>query len=215
MVLDKKHLVIFGVAVVALGLLGRLWLNEHDARIRGEAAVSAAKQVIDSKDQAIKDRDALAQRDRAANKAQIAGVKSPEQAKRVLEPLLGPLASPTPPPSLPDAPAVKPAPGQYLLSQDQMVGLAKFKLACDQSAADLGTCSADLKDTKDKLAVKDKEVKDLQTEVKGGSVLHRFGKALRVVGCAGLGSGVGALVGGVKGAAIGGAGGAGACQIFW
>ncbi len=66
--------------------------------------------------------------------------------------------------------------------------------------------------------VKEKEqfkenAKNWESAAKGGSKMHRFMKALKVVGCAGGGAAIGSLAK-WKGAAIGGAAGAATCSIF-
>ena len=102
---------------------------------------------------------------------------------------------------LPDAPQVKSDAPITLLTPPQMVVLGQRELACQKEEGELSTCKANLA--------------TLQTEKKGGTVFQRVGRELKCLTISGAGAGLGAKLGGWKGAMIGSVSGEAGCKIFF
>lgn len=207
---NLKHYLGYGLAIAALLLVGRFWLEEHDGRLRAEAQ----QQIIDARDKA----QAQAS---AQYEAQIAALKSPDQAKPLIqqgiqsgsgkkEPvgafLSVPFSELTPQvqQTLPDAPSLKPASPVALLTPDQQVDLGKRELVCEKTEGELSTCAKDKQNLQN-------EINDL----KGGSKWSKVVKEAKCLGVLGAGAGIGAKLGGWKGAIVGGVSGEAGCKIFF
>jgi hypothetical protein len=192
-----KHieaLVIAGALIFA----GRMWLQEHDARLNADLHVQQAEDSISKllveQDHVEKNtqtkvvilRDKLAEVDTPAK----AIVAIPEQAPELkAEPL----------PDAPDMVAVKAVPLFKDLNKGQ------------QCAVELEGCQQSLALQK---AIDVERVQEVKAEGKKPGFFKRLGHAAKVTTCAGIGGGAGGAIQGGKGAAIGAAVGALVCQAF-
>ncbi len=189
----------------ALIFVGRLWLQEHDARLQADATVKTAQTTID----AIKQQQ-TAVRQTAAKEVivlqkEAAAVKTPAQAVTALtrpSADMAPVVAPLEVTALPDAPdqvAVEALP------------LDKVLNGCRQDSVNLTACTKELSLEKQIDAQKDVQITALKAKP---NFWHRLGKAAKVIGCAGAGGAVGSYLKGGQGAALGAAAGAGICEAF-
>lgn len=186
-------------AVLVFG--GRMWLQDHDARIQADAKVNAAQSTIDG----LKTQQGTVEKAAAAQvivlKQEAATVQTPAQAVIALE------KDPEVKAALPSLASVPNAPDEVQLNAlDLFKGVNK----CEQDSVNLGACTQELSIQKQIDVQKDSEI---AAEKKKPGFLSRLGKGLKVIGCAGAGGALGSLAGS-KGAAIGAATGAGVCQMF-
>lgn len=217
----KQKLAGAGIAaMLAGGGLGfHFWLANHDAEVRAESANGQIE----------KDR-AQAKADLAAalkvKEAELAAVKTPEQAVKVINrylPLPVPVQietteAPLPEslkelassvrglqvqtPEPPDAPIAKP----LLIPAEDIVPAGKAVIACEECKIKLAAAE------KDNQAL-EAENKNLSDAAKGGPWLKRLGRQLKVIGCAGAGGAIGGTRD-WKTAAGGAAAGAVLCTLF-
>jgi hypothetical protein len=188
-------------ALVIAGALvfgGRMYLQEHDARLRADTAVKTAEENV----KALTAQQATVQHDVQTKvvilRDKAAEVNTAEKAIAAI-PETAPELKAVPLPDAPDMVAVKAVPLFKELNQGQ------------QCALELQGCQESLALQKQIDAEKDKEVK---AEQRKPGFLHRLGKGLKVIGCAAGGAAVGGLAKSPTGAAIGAAAGAGVCQMF-
>ena len=198
-----KH--VFGIAlVVSAVFVGRVYLQDHDARIAADAAVKTAQSTIDGLKAQQAQVGKVAQAQVIVLKQEAATIRTPTEAVTALTtPATAAQVDATPlnVEALPDAPT--------RVSVDALPFYGKLS-ECAQDTVNLSACSQELTLQKQITAQKDVEITALK---KKPSFLHRLGKAAKIIGCAGAGAAAGSLAG-VKGAAIGGAAGAGICQAF-
>lgn len=185
--------------VIAGALLfgGRMWIQDHDARLQADAAVKTAEANV----KALQAQQVKVVKDTQTKvvvlQQKSAAVDTPVKAVAAL-PEAAPELKAEPLPDTPDKVAVDALPLFKDINQGQ------------QCAVELQGCQAALTLQKSIDGEKDTEVK---AEAKKPGFFHRLGKGLKVVGCSAGGAAVGSLAGS-KGAAIGAAVGAGACQAF-
>lgn len=198
---NLKHILGYGLALLGIMLLLSFWIKEREIRIRGEAQISARDEV---------EKKASAEIDR-----RIAAL-TPQAAQTVLRPIILPqipLGQVLPnngfkeiaikdlpvetQKELPDSPETK----MTLLSPDQIVDLGKRELTCQKEEGKLNVC--------------EKDKKDLQIIVAGGTKWQKMVKEAKCLGFLGAGAALGSKVGGWKGAAIGGTAGEVSCRIFF
>jgi hypothetical protein len=188
-----KALAIAGALVFA----GRIYLQDHDARLKADETVKTAQATIDGLQKQAQAVQAVAARKVVILQKEAATVKTGPQALEHLPELDMPELRPEP---MPDPERVS----------VQVVPLYQDLNACKQ-------CSIELEATKQALELQTAISKEKDTEItalkRKPSFLKRLGRAALVTGCAAGGSAAGSLAG-AKGAAIGGAVGAGACQLF-
>ena len=196
-----KHLEALVIAG-AIVFVGRIYLQEHDARLRADAEVKTAQTEItdlqkqqSAVQQAAKTQVVVLQQKAAEVKTApeaVTALQSDAQVKTALPSLT----------QLPDAP------DQLKVNSLELFrGVSK----CEQDAVQLGACTKTLDLQKQITTEKDTEITVLKRKP---SFWHRLGKALKIIGCAGAGAAIGGLTKSASGAAIGGAAGAGLCQAF-
>jgi hypothetical protein len=195
--LIKEHAL--GLIVAALLVFGgRVWLMDHDARLRAESDVKAAQSKIESLQ---KQQNTVAQ----AAKVQVIQLKTEAAAVKTTEQAIA---------KLPDVEIV-PLNATALLDAPEKAAVDAVPLyqtlnTCKQCSVNLDAATQELDLQKQITAEKDTEITALR---KKPSFLHRLGRAAKIVGCAAGGAAAGSLAGS-KGAAIGAAAGAGVCQMF-
>jgi hypothetical protein len=192
----KQHLPALAVAaVIVFG--GRMWLQDHDARLKAESTVKQAEEAV----RGLQARQTAIQKTTASRLVVLhdkaVQVDTPAKAIQATAETAPELAAT----ALPDAErvSVKAEP----LYQD----LNKAA----QDRVSLAGCEDSLALQKAITAEKDKEV---IAERKKPTFLRRLGKAAKVVGCAGAGGLVGGLSKQPGAAGIGAATGAAVCQMF-
>lgn len=192
-----KHAFAVAIAVCVV-FAGRVWLQEHDARLTADQTVKAAQVQIDGLQKQKDTVEATASAAIAALKKQAAAVRTPAQAIPEIPKVAARDLQPEALPNAPDKVAVQAVPLYQELNE------------CKQDTADLAACSAKL-DIQEKItAEKDTQITALKQKP---GFFHRLGRAVKTTACAGIGGGLGSVKGG-KGAAIGAAGGAAICQLF-
>lgn len=193
------YLIIIGVLLFA----GRVWLQEHDARLRADAQVQTAQATIRNLEQQQAETARQAKSQTIVLEKEAATVKTPAQAiKAVIQPTpdLQTEAAPLDATVLPDAPdrlAVKALPLYQTLN------------ACKVDRINLQACGKELDIQKQITAEKDVQI----IALKKPGFFHRLGKTAKIIGCAAAGGALGGLKS-PSGAAIGAAAGAGICQLF-
>jgi hypothetical protein len=139
-------------------------------------------------------------------------IKTPQQAEHVIHDYL-PLPSTAT--VLPNAPSANGEPQHSVAHvRGRKEALGDFGISCKQ-------CQNALDGKNKTLAEKEVEIKSLTKQRddalaadNGGSKVRRFFKKVKVIGCAGLGAGIGATANGGKGGAIGAVAGATLCSLF-
>ncbi len=204
--LDWKHKALLGVIVLMVGAAaGKYWLDAHDRILEAKAANGAIE------------------KQRAADKAELDAalkqlqaekdaIKTSADTVRVINkyiPLPVPVhidTSDSPLPQslkdLPNAPPNKP----IVIPAEDVVPAGKAVVACEECKANLAASQKDVQALQSENA-------NLQKALKGGSWLHRLGKQVKVIACAGAGAAAGGTQGS-KGAAIGAVGGAVVCSLL-
>jgi hypothetical protein len=192
----KQHIpALIVAAVIVFG--GRLWLLDHDARLKAEASVKQAEANV----------QALQAQQKTVTKAVTAKlVVLHDKAVSVDTPQKAITATAETAPEL-DATA---------LPDTERVSVKAEPLYQDlneaaQNKVKLDGCEDSLNLQKQITAEKDKEA---IAERKKPTFLHRLGKAAKVVGCAGAGGLLGGFSKQPGGAGIGAAAGAAVCQMF-
>lgn len=186
--------------ILALCLLAcGVWIARQEiAQARAEERSKAHEDSIKQIEQVRKDRDA--ELEAARNK--------PATVQTVTKylPLPLPAKSEIRLETLPDSPLP-----QIVLTGDAQENLKAIQnmeiahLKCDN---DLQACSKEKDEWKG-------NSQNWENAAKGGSKWHRAVKELKCLGVLGGGAGLGSVLGGWKGAAIGGVTGEAACKIFW
>jgi hypothetical protein len=116
---------------------------------------------------------------------------------------------------LPEAPsATEAAEQKSVLTLDDAKKLTEFAITCRQcaNARDAAQATIEQKDTE--IAAAKQQRDDAISNANGGSRWKRFRKGLKVIGCASAGGGLGALVKGGQGGAVGAFAGATLCSLF-
>lgn len=216
MVIDRHHLVLYA-AVLLAGGVGAYGYHVRSVDVAEAKADAKAKQVvIDAAEKRMAERDAEVKQEIAALLAQKStSATTPTQiVERIpqyfpqLQPVLQQPINPqtgkpdeTKQPNLVfDAPQAK-------ALNDTLVECKICQIQREQQKKDLG-------DKDEIIGQKDKQLKDLTVQLKGGSPWKRFGKAALVIGCAAAGA-YAASPRGSKAAGIGAGAGAGICTIAW
>jgi hypothetical protein len=195
-----KHVEALVIAAV-LVFAGRIFLQEHDARIVADAQVKAAQSTIDDLKKQQTEVEKVAKAQVIVLQKEAVAVKTGPQAIESLD---------NDPQVKAVLPSLTPVPDEPGIVQVNALDLFKGVNACEQNSVNLGACSKELDIEKQIDGQKDDQIVALK---KKPSFLRRLGKAALVVGCAAGGGAAGSLAGG-RGAAIGAAAGAGVCQMF-
>lgn len=215
-----------GLAVVvtlAAAVFLHGWLQAREANNNAEVHSQVLEQTVAEKNHDLEARDAhlAAYLDKVDQ--QVAALKTPQQAVKVIE-----LHVPTPAGQEPiiiqrsDLSAKVQAetpdsPGYALMTSDEVQAIAKDQLKCEADRNALLTCKADATDLREIISAKDREVQLWKTAASGGSKWQRFGRVLKSVGCGAGGAALGSVVtrgNQPTGAAVGAAGGVVACSLF-
>jgi hypothetical protein len=186
----------------ALIFVGRMWLQEHDARTKADATVKTAQVQIDT---LAKQQTATAQAAKVEVtilQKQADAVKTAPQAVQALQ------KDPEVKAVLPSLTTVPDAPDTVKVNA---LDLFKGVNQCEQDAVNVGACTKELTIQKQITTEKDVQIVALKAKPK---FLHRLAKAGKVIGCSAAGGFVGSYLKGGQGAAIGAAAGAGICQAF-
>jgi hypothetical protein len=192
------HLCVYAALIYCVVFLAKNYLNEAVLRARAEAKSESAKEIQEAakaKESAAK-KEIVIERESAHSDAELIGLLNRHVFTEV------PLA-PTPklPDALPDAPSAT-------LNRVQLEGLADYQASCR-------TCEVERESLKTQLSAEVEKSKAWERAAKGGSKWRRFGKAMKVIGCAAGGGALGSLSRQpAAGAAIGSASAAAVCSIF-
>lgn len=195
------------ISLTFLGLFIHFWVQEKEGRVRGEEKFNASQQLLDQREKSFQTQ--LQDLKGNPQKAQevVRTIFLQGGGKNALEaPISVPASELTPQllQALPDAPTVKSDSPVTLLTPPQTEFLASRELTCQKCQADLGD--------------KEKQIKDLEEEMKGGNRFQRFGKAVKCLTVGGIGAGLGALLDKKNpglGATIGSFSSGATCQIFF
>jgi hypothetical protein len=188
--------------VLAGGLFGfRVWLQEHDDRLRAQVDIAAQRKAFDdlagdrrqheAADQA---RDAAAAKQLEALQTTIGKIQTPQQIAAWL-----PKQVSVPQPitiSVPPATKENPKPAAAAeIPQADLPGLRDFVEKCDECSVKLGAAQADLTSRQAQMADADKQIAalknqrdDLEVELRGGTFWKRAKRAahwLAIGGAAG------------------------------
>jgi hypothetical protein len=187
------------IVIVAVVLFaGRLYLQEHDARVRAEDTVKTAQTAIQGLQ---KQQSAVAQ----TAKVEVTVLQKEAAAVKTAPDALAAL------PNVTDRPLnAEPVPDAPSKVSVDAVPLFQELSICKQCGVNLDAKTKELDIEKQIAAEKDVQIAALK---KRPGFMTRVVKGLKVVGCAAGGAAAGSLAGG-KGAAIGAAAGAGVCQMF-
>ncbi len=206
----------FGYGVLALIALAALyWLH------RQEVALAIAAERAKTQDKIIQSSQAAIASIEQARQLAIADLEAERKKPATVETIIKQLPAPLPTgselkvesrPAGPDAPAP-----QVVLSGDAQTNLNFIRdqlLDHRECDVNLGACNQKLTEQGKELiaAVNQRDI--WKQAAQGGSKTHRMVKMLKVIGCAGGGAALGSLWK-ARGAAIGGAAGAGACEVIF
>jgi hypothetical protein len=189
------YLVIIGVVLFA----GRMYMQEHDARVKADATVKTAHTAIDGlqKQQSVTAQTA---------KVEVTVLQKQAEAVRTTPEAVAALPSVETQPL--NAEIVPDAPSRVAVDA---VPLFQELSVCKQCSVKLDAAGKELDLQKQITAQKDVQIAALK---KKPGFMTRVVKGLKVVGCAGAGAAAGSITKTAEGAAIGAAAGAGVCQMF-
>jgi hypothetical protein len=219
-------------AIIGLVVIGGIALHEHDSKIREQAVAQAvvdtqtklqqtyAQQVSDLAKQ-MADRDAAYQQQMRALDTRLQQAQSPGQIATLAAQVMGlkqPIQIIQPAPT---AENPHPAPVAEVSTLDAPQVKA-YVQQCEECKLNLSKATADAADRQAQAALAQKQITSLQTknaalvvQAKGGTVLKRTLKILKVAACATAGGAAGGASGkGAIPAAIGAGAGAVACSLF-
>ena len=186
----------------ALIFVGRMWLQEHDARLQADTQVKTAQAAIDTLKQ---QQSVIAQ----AAKVQIVTLR--EQAATVQTPVQAVQALQKDPEVKTVLPTLETVPDAPDMVKVNALDLFKGVNQCEQDAVTATSCTKELDIQKQIDTQKDVEITALK---KKPGFFKRLLKGAKVVGCSAAGGYLGGLTKNPQGAAIGAAAGAGVCQAF-
>src|SRR5215831_6162093 len=207
-----KHYVGYGILAVALLAGFYLWHKSEVAMARSEERVKAQDAVVQSA------RETMAATE-SARKQAIAELETARSKPATVQTVTRYFPMPLPEGSeikvakLPDAPGP-----QLVMTGDadkNLQAIQDMEIAHKECDVNLKSCSEKAAAYQQQAGALIKERDAWKETAKGGSKLHRLGKAMKVVGCAGVGAAAGAWLAKTRGAAVGGAVAAGACQVIF
>jgi hypothetical protein len=207
-----RHYVGYGILAGSLLTAFYLWHKSEMAIARSEERLQSQEATIQSAKEAV----AASEKVRAQAIAELEAARSrPATVQTVTKNLPGllPAGSELKIEKLPDAPGP-----QIVLTGDadkNLQAIQDMEIAHKECDVNLKSCGEESAAYRQQIDALTKERDVWKETAKGGSRLHRLGKAMKVVGCAGGGAALGALLGKTRGAAVGGAVGAGACQVIF
>lgn len=221
----KIHIAAYSVLAAGVITFAAFWIQDSISHARAQAKVEAQQQIMDATDKRMNDRAAEFKAEMEVLKQSIDKVKTPDQAIRYIHDNVPALATVQQakdmPVSLPNAPVPQGMRTVTVHDDDAIVPSAKLIESaelvnkCQQDTKGFLKCQQDVTDTQTKLDLAIKQRDEWKVAAKGGSKWHRFGKALKVIGCAGGGAAIGSLSQQKQmGAAIGAAAGAGICSVL-
>lgn len=218
--LTKQQYIAAGIALVALGIGGKLALDSHDARIKAEAQVAPLQQQVAAAQKQIADAKQEQQRANADLQAQLAAIA--KQRTIVITPQQAAQAIPQIVPNLPEPVHVQPDPvkpdaQQIVIPQADIPNFQQYVLDCKEKDARLSACAVNFAAEQQKTVSLGDQLKATETERDSWKKAAQGGFWHRLKECGirtGIGGASGAVAGGQKGAAIGGAIGIGSCLIF-
>lgn len=173
---------------------GWYWHRAEMLNAQAEAKSAVLQQTLDREKSNRDAQDRAWQAERQVLEAQMAQIRTLAQARPIITPIL---SAPVPQQqvtkaelpaevqkALPDAPGAK----YTLFTDQQMVELAKYKVACDEVKGELAHCQADQVSLESSLKGAQEQAKVWEKAAKGGSWIRRLGKdAVKV----GIGVGIG------------------------
>jgi hypothetical protein len=212
----------------------RGWMLERDARNSAEEFSKAQTAKISELGQAAKASQAQDEAYRAGKSVEAASISTPQQAVKIITEYLP--ASPTDPhapqaplSSIPVVPAedldaavraeLPAAPSYAILTPAQAEAIAKNDLACDADRHSLSACSLQLADADQATKIAEAEAGKWEKAAKGGTLLKRIGRVLKLSACSAAGSAIAAAAthgsnSEYPAVAAGAASGAIACSLF-
>jgi hypothetical protein len=211
-----KHHFLYPALIAIILLFIGFWVQEKIANVKAQAIEDAQKQVQAEAQKRIDDREKQFDMERKQLLDKIKAVKTPQQAITALPSVV---ELPKPIEMLPDAPSANGGSGQVsggaVIPTESIKPLFDRLATCKLTESGLTQCQADKKDMQIQLDAANVEAHQWKLAAKGGTKWHKFGKALKVIACAGGGAAIGSFSQQKQmGAAIGAAGGAAVCSIF-
>jgi hypothetical protein len=179
------------LAIALIVCLFEAWGADRRDRAQLQSQLAAAQKSLDALTAQQKARDVELQASLAQLTAQEKAVRTPQQALRALPevlPLPTPLhaqnllppASPVPAKGLPNAPSPKvPVGNPVVIPPEDLKPLYDFALECKACQDRLAATQADLADEQAKNQQLSRERDDALNVARGGSLLHRVGRAAK------------------------------------
>ncbi|HEX4381221.1 MAG TPA: hypothetical protein VH022_14360 [Candidatus Acidoferrum sp.] len=182
------------LCLLACIVLGRYWVEEHDARLKAEAIVSEQTKAFEASTtqlKAMQDADRARDDQAAATIAELtraaAAQKTPQQIAQWI-----PSQIPTPVPikvEIPAATAQNPTPpAVFTVPQADLPALRDNLLSCQKNAVELSNSQADLSSCGAQIKIKDQEIAAVakerdayKEELKGGTFWRRAKKAAEYI----------------------------------
>jgi hypothetical protein len=237
MTVREKLLAAGAMFLLVVLLFGfRAWIAEHDARTKAEATQTAQQEVIATAQKSIDAARADQARTADTLQQQIAALEArkqqpvtPERFVLDLSKALPNLPQPaTVVPSAPAAagngPAQPPSAASIQIPAADLPALRDYKISCDENSARLTACQLtdaslqqQLDGTQSQLKATAAERDSWKTAARGGSWLHRLGKAAKCLGFSAGGAALGSALDTqqpARGAAIGAIAGGAGCEVF-
>jgi hypothetical protein len=195
------------IAILFAGAIGaRTWLGEHDARLKAEAAVTAAEKSFDQAAATMKqlqDADEARDAQTAQTIAKLAGAaaaqKTPQQISAWLPGQLGPLPAPVTSSIAPATPQNPAPPAVFTVPQADLPALRDNVAKCQADAValpaaqqDVSSCHQQLQAAGAQLSAAEAERDAYKRELAGGTFWHRVKSGAIKVG---IGAAIGYLAG--------------------
>ena len=188
----KIELAIAFVLLGGMGVGAKIWLDEHDSRLRAEMTVQAQKEVqqqyagqIADLQKKIADRDSAYEEQIKSVESRFQSSTTPQQVSALVSQLMGlkqPIQVVTPA-ATPTNPNPSPVAGVSAIDFPQAKAYIQD---CETCKLNLAKATADAADREAQAALAQKQIDSLkkenaslQTAVKGGSFFQRLGKATK------------------------------------
>jgi hypothetical protein len=208
-----SYLIAVAIAVVIVAIAGKQYGDYERSVAARETTIASQNSDIAELKHSIDAEHAIAQKqiDVLASQSK-AVVAQPAQAPLIIRetiPLSEPLqqTAPITIDTLPDAPVAQ-------ITKQQEIELAQFGNSCKACSIEREQLLSQVAKQKDIISRKQIQLTAAENVAKGGTLVKRTLKVLKVAGCAAGGAAIGEVAGHTRGAAIGSAAGSLGCALF-
>lgn len=220
---------LIGVMVLSIALLvvGKLWLDAHDARLKAEAQNAPLQKTVQDQAKVISDAQAQMKQNQAILDAQLAAIA--KERTIVVTPQAAVQALPQIVPNLPVQPTVQATPTpanpqaqSIVIPQEDLPSFQNYVLDCKEKDAKLSACSLNQAAMQTEIDAKNKQIEAETQEAENwkkaakGTFWGKLGHLGKCLGGSAILAGAGAVMDSkhpAQGAMIGAAAGTTVCEV--